>query len=76
MLKSSIENLRVKITETQRKKQMKQLTDQELNIIANIIDAGSKRGIFSAADMKTIGELFNKIVAMLPKPEVKDDGKK
>lgn len=55
---------------------MKQLTDQELNIIANIIDAGSKRGIFSAGDMKTVGELFNKIVAMLPKPEVKDDGKK
>jgi|DEB0MinimDraft_4_1074332.scaffolds.fasta_scaffold01562_6 hypothetical protein len=56
---------------------MKQtLTDQELSIIANIIDVATQKGIFRAADMTTVGELFNKITSMLPKPEAKEDGKK
>jgi hypothetical protein len=56
---------------------MKQtLTDKELAIIANIIDIATQRGIFRAGDMTIVGELFNKITSMLPKPEVKADVKK
>jgi len=55
---------------------MKQtLTDKELSIIANIIDVATQKGIFRAGDMTTVGELFNKITSMLPKPEAKADGK-
>lgn len=55
---------------------MKQFTDKELSIIANIINVASQKGLFTAGDMQTVGELFNKIVAQLPKPESNDDGKK
>lgn len=58
---------------------MKQFTDQELAIIANIIDVASQKGMFRAGDMETIGALFKKITALLPKPEPKEvesDGKK
>ena len=55
---------------------MKQFTDQELSIIANIIDTGSQRGMFRAGDMQVIGALFKKIVEQLPKPEAKTDEQK
>jgi hypothetical protein len=56
---------------------MKQsLTDRELSIIANIIDVATQKGIFRAADMTVVGELFNKITSMLPKPEAKTDEQK
>lgn len=47
---------------------MKQFTDQELSIIANIIDVASQRGLFRAGDMEAVGALFKKITASLPKP--------
>lgn len=56
---------------------MKQtLSDKELAIIANIIDVATQRGIFRAADMTVVGELFNKITSMLPKTEDKTDEQK
>ena len=58
---------------------MKQFTDQELTVIANIIDVASQRGMFRAGDMEAVGALFKKITASLPKPETKEvesDGKK
>jgi len=56
---------------------MKQtLSDKELAIIANIIDVATQRGIFRAADMTVVGELFNKITSMLPKPQAKTDEQK
>ena len=55
---------------------MKQFTDKELSIIANIINVASQKGLFTAGDMQSVGELFNKIIAQLPKPESTDDGKK
>jgi hypothetical protein len=56
---------------------MKQtLSDKELAIIANIIDVATQRGIFRAADMTVVGELFNKITSMLPKAEDKTNEQK
>ena len=51
---------------------MKQFTDQELAIIANIIDVASQRGLFRAGDMEVVGALYKKITASLPKPESKE----
>ena len=49
---------------------MKQtLTDQELAVIARIIDTATQRGIFRAAELTTVGKLFEKIVSILPKKE-------
>ena len=45
---------------------MKQeLTQQELQLIAQIIDAGSRKGLFGAADLLSIGALHNKVLSML-----------
>lgn len=51
---------------------MKQFTEQEMAIIANIIDVASQRGLFRAGDMETVGALFKKITAQLPQPEAKE----
>ena len=52
---------------------MKQtLTDQELAVIARIIDTATQRGIFRAAELTTVGKLFEKIVSILPKKEDKE----
>ena len=52
---------------------MKQtLTDQELAVIARIIDTATQRGIFRAAELTTVCKLFEKIVSILPKKEDKE----
>ena len=48
------------------------LTDQELALIARIIDPATQRGIFRAAELTTVGKLFEKIVSILPKKEDKE----
>lgn len=49
---------------------MKQLSDPELLIIANIINEASRKGLFHANDMLPIGNLYNKIIALLPKEPI------
>lgn len=45
---------------------MKQeMTQQDLQLIAQIIDAGSRKGLFGAADLLSIGALHNKVLMML-----------
>jgi len=41
------------------------LTDQEVMLIANIIDTSSRRGTFGAREMADIGALWNKIAQYL-----------
>jgi hypothetical protein len=36
-------------------------------LIAQIIDQSSQRGLFKGPDLKIIGELYQKVVDMLPK---------
>ena len=46
---------------------MRQFDDRELVLIAQIIDQASQRGLFKGPDLKIIGELYQKVVDMLPK---------
>jgi hypothetical protein len=46
-----------------------QLTLADIALMGNIINIVSRRGAFEAGDLKTVGELYEKIVAFLPKPE-------
>lgn len=46
---------------------MRQFDDRELVLIAQIIDQSSQRGLFKGPDLKIIGELYQKVVDMLPK---------
>ena len=41
------------------------LTDQEVVLIANIIDTSSRRGTFGAREMADVGTLWNKIAQYL-----------
>ena len=41
------------------------LTDQEIMLIANIIDTSSRRGTFGAREMADVGALWNKIAQYL-----------
>ena len=58
---------------------MKQFEDQDLVLMAQIIDQSSQKGVFKGPDLKIIGDLYTKIVGNLPKQAPKEqtkDGKK
>jgi hypothetical protein len=42
-----------------------QITIQDLDMLKNIIDLASSRGAFRAAEMKDVGEVYNKLAAFL-----------
>ncbi len=42
-----------------------QITIADLDMIKNIIDLASTRGAFRAAEMKDVGEVYNKLTAFL-----------
>ena len=42
-----------------------QLTLQDLTLTANIIDLAVQRGAFKGAEAATVGEQFNKLVAII-----------
>lgn len=41
------------------------ITVADLNLLKNIIDLASTRGAFRAAEMKEVGEVYNKLTAFL-----------
>ena len=41
------------------------ITIADLNLLENIIDLASTRGAFRAAELKEIGEVYNKLVVFL-----------
>jgi hypothetical protein len=41
------------------------ITVADLNLLKNIIDLASTRGAFRAAEMKEIGEVYNKLATFL-----------
>jgi hypothetical protein len=41
------------------------ITVADLNLLKNIIDLASTRGAFRAAELKEIGEVYNKLAAFL-----------
>lgn len=43
----------------------KEITIADLGLLKNIIDLASTRGAFRAAEMKEIGEVYNKLTAFL-----------
>ena len=50
---------------------MKQLEDKDLVLMAQIIDASSQKGVFKAPDLAIIGDLYTKVVGLLPKQPAK-----
>ena len=43
----------------------KEITIADLGLLRNIIDLASTRGAFRAAEMKDVGEVYNKLSAFL-----------
>lgn len=43
----------------------KEITIADLNLLKDVIDLASTRGAFRAAEMKEIGEVYNKLVVFL-----------
>jgi len=41
------------------------ITVADLNLLKNIIDLASSRGAFRAAELKEVGEVYNKLVLFL-----------
>lgn len=41
------------------------LTLQDLTLVANIIDLAVQRGAFKGAEAETVGQTFNKLVAVI-----------
>jgi hypothetical protein len=45
--------------------EQKEITIADLNLLKDIVDLASTRGAFRAAEMKDIGEVYNKLVVFL-----------
>ena len=43
----------------------KEITIADLNLLKDIIDLASTRGAFRAAEMKDVGEVYNKLTSFL-----------
>jgi len=43
----------------------KEITIADLNLLKDIVDLASTRGAFRAAEMKEIGEVYNKLTSFL-----------
>ena len=43
----------------------KEITISDLNLLKDIVDLASTRGAFRAAEMKEIGEVYNKLTSFL-----------
>ena len=43
----------------------KEITIADLNLLKDIVDLASTRGAFRAAEMKDVGEVYNKLVVFL-----------
>ena len=43
----------------------KEITIADLSLLKDIVDLASTRGAFRAAEMKDVGEVYNKLVAFL-----------
>jgi hypothetical protein len=43
----------------------KEITIADLNLLKDIVDLASTRGAFRAAEMKDIGEVYNKLTSFL-----------
>lgn len=48
------------------------ITLQDIQILKNIIDASSQRGLFKGADLKVVGDVYNKLQAVLEKAQSLD----
>jgi hypothetical protein len=45
--------------------EQKEITIADLNLLKDIVDLASTRGAFRAAEMKDVGEVYNKLVVFL-----------
>ena len=52
------------------------LTDQELTVLVRVLDTASQRGVFRGPDLTTVGQIHDKIISMLPKPEAEQNDNK
>ena len=43
----------------------KEITISDLNLLKDIVDLASTRGAFRAAEMKEVGEVYNKLTSFL-----------
>jgi hypothetical protein len=55
-----------------------ELTLQDLTLLANIVDLAVQRGAFKGAEAETVGNQFNRLVAIIkslaPDMETREDG--
>jgi hypothetical protein len=49
-----------------------EITLQDIQILKNIIDASSQRGLFKGAELKVVGDVYNKLQAVLEKAQSVD----
>lgn len=47
---------------TENKEMQTEITIQDLRVMAQVIDLATQKGLFKAADIAVIGNIYNKIV--------------
>tara|TARA_B100001093_G_C26239697_1_gene763827 strand:- start:63 stop:272 length:210 start_codon:yes stop_codon:yes gene_type:complete len=52
------------------------ITLQDIQILKNIIDASSQRGLFKGAELKVVGDIYNKLQIVLEKAKQVDTSTK
>ena len=67
---SETENINSKIEEVNEKEPVKvDFTSADVRVVINIVDVASARGCFRPAEMKGLGEFYEKLVSLIPKEE-------
>lgn len=67
---SETENINSKIEEVNEKEPVKvDFTSEDVRVVINIVDVASARGCFRPAEMKGLGEFYEKLVSLMPKEE-------
>lgn len=67
---SETENINSKIEEVNEKEPVKvDFTSADVRVVINIVDVASARGCFRPAEMKGLGEFYEKLVSLMPKEE-------
>lgn len=67
---SETENINSKIEEVNEKEPVKvDFTSADVRVVINIVDVASARGCFRPAEMKGLGEFYEKLVSLMPKED-------
>ncbi len=60
------ENIKTNVSDVKEDK-MVEISSNDIQVMANIIDVATQRGGFRAPELKGVGEFYEKLISLIPK---------